>query len=166
MAKEGACAVDLNTHKLSNVVHARCKVFYTFMVGMDNTTQSAAEVATESAAHHDMVVLDQAVDPGPNERGGNQLLTPKVRRMFGFAQHHFPWATHYAKCDIDAHPLLNTALRRIARADEEAAVQIAAGAVSEDWSEANGGVYYGDNQRLILQVPPPAAHVIAATPNG
>jgi hypothetical protein len=145
MSKEGACAVDAHNTTLTPAMESKCKIYYTFMVGVDGTAQSSLDVAKESAEHHDVIVLERAVDPAPGEHGGNSLLTPKVRYMFGYAQKKFPWATHLAKMDIDTHPILNLALETImhAKDDVNTKQQIEEKAVRGDWSEVNGGIYYG-----------------------
>jgi hypothetical protein len=144
--KPGMCAVDArNQTALTPGTDIKCKAYYTFLIGVDGTAESESAVAHELATHHDLVILTHAKDPAPGEKGGNQLLTPKVRMMFDHARIHFGWATHYGKVDIDSLPLINVALEHIMHVGTDAATQqqIADNEVHTDWSEQNGGIYYG-----------------------
>jgi hypothetical protein len=122
---------------------AGCKVYYTFMVGVDGTERTAAAVASEMNRHGDVVVLKGSKDPAPGEEGSNSLLMPKVVEVFKYATKHFRWATHFGKVDIDSFPLVSIALNELGNPTGEARRQIEAKEVLSNWSEQNGGIYYG-----------------------
>lgn len=137
------CSVNENTSALTWNMKNKCKVFYAFVVGNDNTTKTAQSVMAESVQYGDVITLSQSKDPARGHAGSNALLKPKVMNMFRRAFHLFPWATHLAKMDIDAHPKLNLCLRAIEHPEYEIVRQTRNRDISESWSENNGGIYYG-----------------------
>jgi hypothetical protein len=128
-----------------------CKIYYTFMIGEDGTTQTATRVQQEREAFGDVTVLQGSKDPAPGEHGDNHLLKPKVKAMFKFASEHFEWATHYGKVDIDSMPHLQVALDHISATSSsrdspyKSLVNhaIESHEVPPDWAEELGGTYFG-----------------------
>lgn len=146
MNQTGVCPIDEERSMMMKrgvLTLDNCRVFYTFVLGNDNTPETTIAVAAESALHHDIVVLNQSVDPAPGKAGTNNMLKPKVMHMFEHVYHTFPWATHFAKMDIDAHPKLNLVLSALGHPQYTAMQQIEAREVYADWSDRNGGLYYG-----------------------